>query len=600
MGIDLYALLEAPDAVRIISGIGNRAKLLYALPESLHSKTFDDGAFELRSGTTTGRTTQDVLPPSIHPKTKEPYKWKGDWRKLPPFPPKLLEIWQGAVRPPKPPESVNSSAQDVSADLDELRDLVMKRDADCGYHDWIKVGMVFHKETKGSDNGFVLWCKWSGQSDKYPGPAAMQRHWNSFGQSQNPATIGYLRSTDVATVDDFEVLTAQDLNAGSTRERPTKKASPRSPRAVLVRLSEVEPEETTWLWKPCLGRGKLTMMSGDPGLGKSTVALDLASRISSGGLWPDDSQAPRGSVVILSAEDGIADVIRVRVQRQGGDASRIRVLKAIDCGEDGQRMFSLDGDMPYLKDAITELGDVSLLIIDPISAYCGNKDSYKDAEIRKLLMPLSALADELDVAILGIGHFTKDAKRQALYRGIGSIAFVAAARTAFAVARDPADSDARRCLLMPIKSNIGSKPSTFAFEIDDDGKLVWGEERLDVDPDSVLSGTGGSGKAEAPPFAEEFLRDLLKEGKVSALEIKRRAGEERISNHALRRAAKKLGVKPRKVGQPGAKDQGWMWSLPQDVKDEIVPDSLVPFDDPPRNQSDALQSSVAKPEALEL
>ncbi len=289
-------------------------------------------------------------------------------------------------------------------------------------------------------------------------------------------------------------------------------------------------------------------------------------------------------MVILNAEDGVADGIAPKVQRQGGDASRIHVFKAIDCGEDGERMFSLDGDIKFLDRAIAEIGNVHMVIIDPISAYCGNKDSYKDAEVRKLLSPLSSLAEKHGVSILGIGHFTKDSNRKAMYRGIGSIAFVAAARTGFAVARDPEDSEGRRCLLMPIKSNIGPLPSTYTFEIDDSGKLVWGEERQGVDADSVLSASGRSGKVEARPFAEDFLRDLLKDGEVLASEIERRAKGEGIAKRTLDRAKKELGVKSRREGQTGAKNQRWVWFLPESERKAVIPDNLVPFEDRPREK----------------
>ena len=200
-GIDLLALLEAPDAVQIESGVENRGKLLYAMPEPLRSKSFDDGSFELRCATASGRSVQDLLPPTIHPKTGQSYQWKGDWRHLPLIPDELLHVWRESVGPPQV-GSVELPAP--TAGLAELRELVMKRDADCGYDDWIEVAMVIHYETNGSDNGLALCNEWSAKGEKYKGIEDLKSHWDSFGRSDRPVTIASLRAGAVSTVDEFE------------------------------------------------------------------------------------------------------------------------------------------------------------------------------------------------------------------------------------------------------------------------------------------------------------------------------------------------------------------------------------------------------------
>ncbi len=258
--IDLLELYDAPDVVKLLSDVENRGKLLYALSTPLPSKTFADGAFELRSATAGGKSVQDVLAPSIHPGTKKPYRWLGDWRRLPPLPDSLREIWMKKLGPK--PESKPKELPEHSVDLEELRTMVMKRDAGCGYDEWINTGMSVHNETGGSEDGLALWDEWSrGSSSKYPGADNMRSHWESFGNADNPVTVGFLKHSDVASPDEFP-----DEDPVPSAEA-TELASSRSPRPVLVRLSEVKVEPIVWLWPQRFARGKLAIMSGDPGLG---------------------------------------------------------------------------------------------------------------------------------------------------------------------------------------------------------------------------------------------------------------------------------------------------------------------------------------------
>jgi RecA-family ATPase len=210
--------------------------------------------------------------------------------------------------------------------------------------------------------------------------------------------------------------------------------------AKLIWLKDVEPTEVKWVWPGRIPCGKLTLLVGDPGLGKSFVTLDGGSRISRGRLWPDGEQAPLGAVIVLSAEDGRADTIRPRVDVLGGDPAKIAVLAAIKQG-DAERPFSLAADLPVLEATITAVQAV-LVVIDPLSAYLGKTDSFKDAEVRGLLTPLAALAEKTGVAILAIMHLTKNPAQRAIYRAPGTIGFAAAARVMLAVAapRQPRSS----------------------------------------------------------------------------------------------------------------------------------------------------------------
>src|SRR5262249_36515276 len=147
-------------------------------------------------------------------------------------------------------------------------------------------------------------------------------------------------------------------------------------------------------------------------------------------------------VVILSAEDGIADTIKPRLRAMGGDVERVHVIQGVKNPDDVEQAFKLDRDLPALEDTIVEKHAV-LVIIDPLAAYLGGKDSHRDADIRGVLGPLAALADRTSVAVLGIAHLTKDQERKVLYRTLGSIAFVAAPRVVLTVARDHDDQSRR-------------------------------------------------------------------------------------------------------------------------------------------------------------
>ena len=140
--------------------------------------------------------------------------------------------------------------------------------------------------------------------------------------------------------------------------------------------------------------------------------------------WPDGGLAPLGNVILLSAEDGVADTIRPRVDLHGGNPNSFYILQAIK-QNDSERAFNLVSDIDALENAITTIGNVRLVVIDPLSAYLGDKNSYKDSEIRSVLAPLIAMAERYGVAIIGIMHMGKSEERKALYRALGSIAFVA-------------------------------------------------------------------------------------------------------------------------------------------------------------------------------
>jgi putative DNA primase/helicase len=224
-----------------------------------------------------------------------------------------------------------------------------------------------------------------------------------------------------------------------TRQQPRGHASQS---AVIRCFQDVVATPLSWLWPRRIARGKVTLVAGDPGLGKSQLTASLAACVSVGGCLPgSDYAAPLGSVLFLNAEDDAADTIRPRLEAAGADVARIHALDAVrTLGDDGrvmQRGFDLARDIGALQGAARGIGDVALIVIDPISAYLGGTDSHRNADVRGLLAPLSALAADVGAAVLIVSHLNKTVGNDAMMRITGSLAFVAAARAAYIVARDP-------------------------------------------------------------------------------------------------------------------------------------------------------------------
>ena len=208
-----------------------------------------------------------------------------------------------------------------------------------------------------------------------------------------------------------------------------------SPALVSRCAAEIAPEKIEWLWSGRLARGKHTCIAGEPGTGKTQICMNITATVTTGGKWPcGEGQAPLGNVIILSAEDGAADTIVPRLIAAGADLNRVHVVSAV-CNVDGKRRraVNLQSDLELIEKEIAAIGDVALIIIDPVSSYLGKTDSHKNSEVRGVLEPLSEMAERTRVAILSVTHFSKAGANnttKALHRFIGSIAFTGAPRAA--------------------------------------------------------------------------------------------------------------------------------------------------------------------------
>lgn len=341
-------------------------------------------------------------------------------------------------------------------------------------------------------------------------------------------------------------------------------------RALFRRVSDIQAKPIRWLWKGRVARGKVSMIAGNPGLGKSQVMASMAAIVSTGGQWPvDRSTCEPGNVVILSAEDDPADTLRPRLEAVGADLSRVFILDAVTDGtltngREGRRGFNLKSDLSRLGAMLEEIGGSALIIIDPITAYLGTTDSHKNAEIRALLSPLAELAAKYEAAVVCVSHFNKNSASEALMRVTGSLAFVAAARAAFVVTKDP-EQDARR-LFLPLKNNLGNDQTGLAFSVEaiqlaqgqiETSRIVWEAGVITTTAQEAMAPLVQGEDRSDLDDAKDFLRELLANGALPSKQIR---GDAEGAGHAWRtiqRAQKELGVVASKKGMK----EGWFWRL---------------------------------------
>jgi putative DNA primase/helicase len=341
----------------------------------------------------------------------------------------------------------------------------------------------------------------------------------------------------------------------------------------LIRADSIAPRAISWVWPGWLAKGKLHILGGAPGTGKTTITLSFASSVSCGGDWPDGSRCGKpGNVVMWSGEDDPADTLVPRLIATGADLGRVHFVG--DVIERGKtRAFDPARDIERLRSAIKQAGGADLLIVDPIvSAVSG--DSHKNSETRRALQPLVDLASETGAALIGITHLSKGTRGlDPVERLTGSLAFGALARVVMIAVRtvdkDTAKSERALCRA---KSNIGPDEGGFAYELRHQ-EPVPGIHTSSVMFLKAIEGTAREilGEAEAEPeeadngernstVAGDFLITLLVDGKKPVAEIKDAANAHCHPWRTVERAKTKLGV--RAVREGFGKGAHWMWEMP--------------------------------------
>ncbi len=377
-----------------------------------------------------------------------------------------------------------------------------------------------------------------------------------------------------------------------------------------------------WLWPDRVPLGKMTLLIGDPGRGKSLVGLDMAARVTRGLPWPDACLtlltaaggcatqgpiaaapspceardrsaklcAPLGRVVLLSAEDDAADTILPRLKAAGGDPERVVILHSLEGRRDRRRLsFSLARDMSLLDDEMQARGDVRLVILDPVTAYLGGLHGNSNAEVRDLLAPVRELAERHRAAVLGVSHLTKKRDVALIYRAMGSLAFVAASRAVWAVGADR--SEPGRMLLLPVKCNLLGGATGLAFRIQGSAGdpsvpvVAWEPQAVTEAAEEAL---GATRRAPAVELAAMWLRGLLAAGPRASRDVERLAAAAGVSPTALRKARKALGVE----GCHGGTGNAWALQLPG--REATGPEVS---DGPPAAAGAAEEAPVAAPAA---
>ncbi|HYF15049.1 MAG TPA: AAA family ATPase [Phycisphaerales bacterium] len=372
-----------------------------------------------------------------------------------------------------------------------------------------------------------------------------------------------------------EVKDAREaLVAGATKEEFVEAAAKApvfsgpvddSPALVLINAATVEPEPLEWLWLGWFPLRKLTLLTADPGVGKSTLLVDVAARITRGGPMPDGSKLARpGSVIFFCAEDGLADTVRPRLGAAGADLRRVLFCPGVcEAGsEDGSsvRTFDLERDAARLENSLAANPDCVMVVIDPITAFLGRTDAHKNADVRKVLQPLVDLAAKRGVAVVMISHLNKAAGASPLHRNMGSVAFAAVARVMLVLGKDPTDPNRR--LLVRAKSNTGADQGGIAFRLvgDPEGsagtRIVW-EGSVNTTAEELLGGQTAPAECSRVERdeAKAWLGEALANGPVPSSQIKRAATEDGHSWGTIRRAKEELGVE-------AIKGDRWSWALP--------------------------------------
>jgi putative DNA primase/helicase len=339
---------------------------------------------------------------------------------------------------------------------------------------------------------------------------------------------------------------------------------------ILVGLDQIEIEPINWIWKYFLARGKLHIIAGAPGDGKTTILLSWIAAISSGGMFPDGTPAPIGNCIIWTNEDGVADTIKPRLMRMNADMPRIKIVRAQRDKNGKVRPFNPATDMPDLIEAAKALGEVTFLMLDPVvAAVPMTRNGDKNQETRAGLQPVGDFAETLGAASFGVSHLTKGTSgKEPLERVTGSLAYGAVPRIVYLTAKNSAvgDDEPER-LLIRAKNNIGPSGGGFGYHIDarpllerpdiEATAIVW-EHALEGTPLELMNAAEGHDHDRGRPKdrAKQFLREKLAGGRQMKRAIEAAAELAGIAWATVRRASDELEIiKWQEV-------KCWWWQLP--------------------------------------
>ena len=322
----------------------------------------------------------------------------------------------------------------------------------------------------------------------------------------------------------------------------------------LINMEQVEIEKIDWLLYPFIPFGKVTIVQGDPGEGKTTMVLQIIAKLTKGeAVLPSGSDEPAleektmdlepVNVIYQTAEDGLGDTIKPRLLSAGADCSRVMVIDDND-----QALTMMDA---RLEEAIIKT-KARLVVLDPIQGFLGAAvDMHRANEIRPLMKRVAVLAEKYHCAIILIGHMNKNSNGKSSYRGLGSIDFQAAARSVLIVGRIKDEPEIR--VVCHVKSSLAPEGKSIAFRLDKDTGFEWIGE-YDISADDLLSGDNRGQKIHE---AKEFLKEILVSGSVAQTKVAEEAESRGIKKKTLWNAKKELEIESVKIGNQ------WFWMLPE-------------------------------------
>lgn len=323
-------------------------------------------------------------------------------------------------------------------------------------------------------------------------------------------------------------------------------------------FDQIEAKQVAWLWPGRFALGKITLLTGEGGVGKSMLTCDMASRISTGSAFTDVSTAMKGDSFFVAGEDGAEDTIRPRLDAAKADVSRVHLIAGpIPKGEKYATQFDLSRHLLKLDRLLEGYPEARMIVIDPIMDYLGATiNSDKATDVRRVLSPLRQLAEKHEVAVVAMNHLNKSGKGSK-NRSLGSGAFVQVARIELRVCEDPEDPERR--LLLPVKNNLAAAPG-LAFKIESAsnqaGFAVWEEGEVETTIQQVEAADSDGESKSALSEAEDWLRCFLSEGDVKAAEAKKKSKADGISDRTLNRAKKTLKI------ETFQRDRCHWWKLP--------------------------------------
>jgi hypothetical protein len=330
----------------------------------------------------------------------------------------------------------------------------------------------------------------------------------------------------------------------------------------FVSLEHVAARPVGWLWPGWIPAGRITLLDGDPGLGKSTILLDLAARVSNGGRLPHGSAVEAGGVILLVAEDDLEETVRPRLEAAGANLSRCHSLVSV-LDEGKSRPPRLPGDLATLEQRVAETG-ARLLIVDPFHAFLGDEvNGYQEQSVRACLEELSQMCRRHALAAVLVRHLTKYGRDRPVYRGGGSIGIIALARAGLLLAPDPEEEGA--CVLAVSKTNLSQTPRSLRVKLETvEGRVcrvLW----MGTSPETAASLLGripDSKERNRLQEAMDLLKNILGSYLIAATRVYREAATAGVTAATLRRAKEKLGITSQRIrySDPPA----WGWVLPEE------------------------------------